>query len=172
LPESELNHSPAEGEIEDLKARIAELEDLVTRKGEELKAKDSRLSEAESRIAGLEEVIADKDSEVATLNQAMAEMEEALKNVSNSLAQAVASYRALVVEANPDVLDELITGESIEEIDQSLENARNLIGKVRENLEGEIASGRVPAGAPTRTPADLSALSAREKIQYAIGGKS
>lgn len=173
MPEDELNqnHSPTGEELEVLKTRIDELEGLVAEKDEELKAKDARLTEAEARIAELEQVIADRDNELATLKQAMAESDEALTNVKNSLAQAVASYRALVVQANPAIPDELITGDTIEAIDQSLESAKTLINKVREDIERGIASGRVPAGAPTRTPPDLSALSPREKIQYAIGGK-
>jgi len=145
LPEEELNQNQSSQgeELEDLRARIAELEQLI----------------------------ADKDNELATLKQAMAESDKALADVKNSLAQAVASYRALVVQANPDIPDELITGDSIEAIDQSLENARALISRVKRGLEVEAAKTRVPAGAPQRTLPDLSALSPREKIQYAIGGK-
>ena len=172
MPEDELNQNHvSEGkELEDLKARITELEGLVAEKDEALKAKDARLSEAEVRIAELEPLIADKDNEMATLKQAMAGSDEALTEARNSLGQAVASYRALVVQANPDIPDELIAGDSIEAIDQSLENARNLISRVKKGLEVEAAKTRIPAGAPQRTPPDLSALSPREKIQYAIGG--
>ena len=70
----------------------------------------------------------------------------------------------------PD-LEELITGDTVEAINQSLENAGTLISKVRQGLEEEASRVRVPAGAPQRAPLDLSALSPREKIQYAIGGK-
>ncbi len=173
MPEDELNqnHSPEGEELEGLKSRIAELEGLVTEKDEELKARDTRLGEAEARITELEQMIADRDSELATLKQTVAESDEALSNIKNSLAQAVASYRALVVQANPDIPDELITGDSIEAIDLSLENARALISRVKQGLEEEAARTRVPAGAPQRTLPDLSALSPREKIQYAIGGK-
>lgn len=172
MPEDELNqnHSPSEEELECLRARIDELEGSVIEKDEELSAKDTCLTESETRIAELEQTLADRDSELATLKQAMAESAEALTNVKDSLCRAVSSYRTLVVQSNPDILDELITGDSIEAIDQSLESAKTLISKVREGIEGEIASGRVPAGAPTRTLLDLSALSPREKIQYAIGG--
>ena len=44
-----------------------------------------------------------------------------------------------------------------------------LVTKVKQGLEIEISLARVPAGAPERTLPDLSALSPREKIQYAIG---
>lgn len=173
MPEDELNqdYSPEGEGLEALKARIAELEGLVAEKEAEISAKDIRLSEAEARIAELEQMVAERDSELAALKQATAELDEALADAKNALAQAVASYRALVVEANPDIPDELITGDSIAAINQSLENARALISRVKQVLEAEAARTRVPTGAPQRTPPDLSALSPREKIQYAIGGK-
>ena len=166
MPEDELNqnNSPEGEELEALKARIAELEGLVAEKGEEIKARDARLSEAEARVTELEQTVADRDSELAKSDEALTEMK-------NSLAEAVSSYRALVVQANPDIPDELIAGDSIEAINQSLENARALISRVRQVLEEEVAKTRVPSGAPQRAPPDLSALSPREKIQYAIGGK-
>ena len=68
-------------------------------------------------------------------------------------------------------MEELISGDTIESINESLDKAKGLINRVRQGLETEISLGRVPAGAPERRPPDLSALSPREKIQYAIGGK-
>jgi len=49
--------------------------------------------------------------------------------------------------------------------------AIEFVDKVRKSVEKEIQNKRVPAGAPGRRAADVSAMSAREKIQYAIGGK-
>ncbi len=173
MPEDELNqnYSPEGEELEALKARVVELEGLVAGKDEEIKARYTRLSEAEARITELEQMVADRDSELATLKQAMVKSDEALTEMKNSLAEAVSSYRTLVVQANPNIPDELITGDSIEAINQSLENACALISRVRQVLEEEAAKTRVPTGAPQRTPPDLSGLSPREKIQYAIGGK-
>ncbi len=169
MPNDELNQNqnPPEGELESpetTKARVAELEDMVAQKDRELESRDSRITE-------LEQLVADRDSEIVTLKQALAKSDEALADEQGSLAQAIASYRALVVQANPDVLEELITGDSIEALNQSLENARSLISRVKQGIEAEVAKTRVPAGAPQRTPPDLSGLSPREKIQYAIGGK-
>ncbi len=84
-----------------------------------------------------------------------------------------AAYKALVVRSNPVVFAELISGDSFEAINNSLESAKALISKVRQSVEAEIAAGKVPAGAPARTVPDLENLSSREKIQYAIskGGK-
>jgi len=144
--------------------RITELEGLIAQKDEEL-------TKANARIIEFEQIVANLDSEVATLKQAVAESEEKLTAINHSLAEAVASYKALVAQFNPEVLEELIAGDTIEAINESLEKAKTLIGRVRQGLEAEITAGKVPAGAPIRTPPDLSALSPREKINYAIGGK-
>jgi uncharacterized coiled-coil protein SlyX len=139
----------------ELDTRIAELEQLVAGKDTELAAKDLRLSE-------LEQALASRDNEIVALKQTLAELE-------TRLSQAVEAYRALVVRANPAVPEELISGGSIEEIDASLANAQVLIDRVRQELGAEIAAAKIPAGAPLRTPLDLSALTPKEKIQYAIG---
>jgi len=149
------DQNPVGEELETATTRVAELEQLVASKERELAAKDSRIAE-------LEQAVADRDSQIAVLNQSLAELE-------SRLSQAVEAYRALVVKANPAVPEELIVGDSIEEIDQSLANAQVLIDRVRQELEVEIAAAKIPAGAPLRTPLDFSALSPKEKIQYAIG---
>ena len=156
-PEAE--ESETEGESE-----TAELERLAIQKDEELADMNARLLE-------LEQVVASKDDEVASLKQTNAELEERVTTGSGSLTKAVASYRAMVVQANPEAVEELISGDTIEAIDESLNKAKTLVSKVRQGLESEISLARIPAGAPERTSPDLSALSAREKIQYAIGGK-
>ena len=129
------------------------------------------LESAKTRVIELERLIAQKDEELAKANARIAELEQAVTDIDNAMSQAVASYKALVIKANPGVPAELLSGDSIEAIDQSLENAKNLISRVRQGLEAEMAAAKVPAGAPQRTPLDLSVLSPREKIQYAIGGK-
>ncbi len=131
--------------------------------------KDEALAVKEQRIAELEQALASKDEEIAALTQSAAELEQRLAEREESLAQAIASYRALALKYNPSLPEEQITGESIEEIDASLASAQALINRVRQELEAEMAAARIPAGAPQRTPADLSTLSPRDKIQYAIG---
>ena len=145
-------------------ARVAELESLVAQKDEELAKANARLIELEQAVAG-------KDSEITSLKQSKDELEERLTAVSNSLAEAVASYKTVVIQANPEIIEELISGDTIEAINESLRQAKTLVSKVRQGVEAEISLAKVPAGAPERTLPGLSALSPREKIQYAIGGK-
>jgi len=157
--EQELMHEleAARGELE----RLEQEKETLTR---ELESK-------EVIIVELEQTVASHESEIVTLKEAIVESDRKLTDINSTLSQAVASYKNLVVEANPEVLDELITGDTIEAINESLENARALIDRVKQGVEAEASRTRVPAGAPQRTPFDLSVLSPREKIQYAIGGK-
>ncbi|MFQ5997340.1 MAG: hypothetical protein ACE5KP_06955 [Dehalococcoidales bacterium] len=155
-----------------------ELTEELAASGDELERlrqeKDELVHELESKnaaIAELERALASKDSEIALLKQAIAESEQKLAEINETLAQAIASYKSLLVETNPEIPADLITGDTIEALNESLENARALIDKVKQGIEAEASKTKVPAGAPQRAPLDLSVLSPREKIQYAIGGK-
>ena len=136
-----------------------------------LSQKDEELARANARVAELEGIVSNRDSDIAVLEQSVNEMEEKLTIANDSLTEAVTGYRNMIVQTNPDILEELIIGDTIESLNGSLEKARSLIGRVKQGLESEIAMSRVPPGAAERRPPDLSALSPREKIQYAIGGK-
>jgi uncharacterized protein (DUF3084 family) len=138
------------------------LEALLAQKDEELTFKDARIAE-------LEQAVASRDNQVAALKQSLAELEGRLSELESRLSQALSAYRAQAVKSNPAVPEELVSGDSIETIDKAVEDAQNLIAKVKRELEAEIAGARVPAGAPQRGLVDLSVLSPREKIQYAIG---
>jgi len=159
------NQNPPEDELGQTRARVAELEGIIAQRDQELASRDTRISE-------LRQVTANLESEITTVKQAVAEADESLHKLGESFKQAVASYKTLVVQSNPDVPEELVTGESIEAITDSLTSAKELVSKIRKGMEAEISLVRVPAGAPERTAPDLSALSPREKIQYAIGGFS
>ncbi len=155
------------GLTEELEATREELERLRQEKEELVRELESK----NAAIAELEQALASKDSEITLLKQTIAESEQKLVEINDTLAQAIASYKTLVVEANPEMPAELITGDTIEAINESLENARALIDRVKQGIEAEASRTKVPAGAPQRVPLDLSVLSPREKIQYAIGGK-
>ncbi|MFC1914373.1 hypothetical protein ACFLXF_03780 [Chloroflexota bacterium] len=147
----------------------------IQREQEGLKQeKENLVRELKSRsdkINKLEQALAEKESELLALKQSMADAEKKLNEVNENLAQAVASYKSLIVVTNPGVLAELITGSTVGEVDESLNNAQALVERVKKEMEAEASKTKIPAGSPQRAPLDLSALSAREKIQYAIGGR-
>ena len=152
---------------DELKAAKEKLDGLKVEK----EALVGEMETRNNRVTELEMAVSEKDSQIATLEQTVADDNQKFKAFNESLSQAVAAYKTVVVKANPGVIEELITGNAITEINQSLENAKTILAKVRQGIEEGIAFGKVPAGAPPRTPPDLSSLSPREKIQYAIGGK-
>jgi hypothetical protein len=121
-------------------------------------------------IAGLEQSLADRDIELNALKQSLDEARGASAELAGALAGAVAAYREIIVQANPAVLADMIAGGSIEEIDRSLESARAVMERARREIEAAALRTRIPAGAPQRTPPDMSALTPREKIRYALGG--
>ncbi len=151
------------GEVEAAADESGNLQEENEALARELRARDGR-------IIQLEQALAARDGEIEELKRELAEAGQALDELGKALPQAVAAYKEIVVAANPGVLPELITGESIEAVNESLQNARNLMERVKQEMENEAAKTRVPAGAPPRMPPDLSALSPREKIQYALGG--
>jgi chromosome segregation ATPase len=128
----------------------------------------SSLTELESLVAQKDEALASASARITELEQAIASLEERLEITNDSLAEAIASYQTMVTEANPEVPEEMISGSSIEAVNQSLAEAKSLISHVKQGLEAEIQATRVPVGAPQRMPPDLSTLSPREKIQHGI----
>jgi len=132
-----------------------------------------------SRVAELERTVAERDGEltraiarITELEKALTEFEERLRAAGSALTEAIASYRSMVIQANPQVPQELITGETIAVVNESLGTAKSIVSRVRQGLETEIQAARVPFGAPQRMPADFSALTPREKIQLSLNAKS
>jgi len=158
-------------EEKELTDELAATRDELARLKQEKEALARELESKDATIAELEQALTSQDSEIAILKQAIVESDQRLAEINDTLAQAIASYKSLVVEANPGVPAELLTGDTIEAINESLENALALIDRVKQEMEAEASRTKVPAGAPQRAPLDLSVLSPREKIQYAIGGK-
>ena len=84
---------------------------------------------------------------------------------------AVARYREAVLAAEPALPSDLVGGESLEEVDASVEAARRAVAQIRERLalesEAEAARG-FPAGAPGRLGAGTEGLSPGEKIAFGL----
>ncbi len=161
---------------EEVQALQDELETTKTELESVKAEKEAAASDLETKaatITELEQTVTARDSEIVTLKQETVESDVIASEAKQSLANAVSAYKTAVAQTNPAVPGELITGDTIEAVDQSLESSKSLVSTVRASIEAEIASGKVPTGAPARSAPDLESLSPREKIQYAItkGGK-
>jgi len=129
------------------------------------------LQSREAAIASLEQALTSKDGEIAALKQSLEEAKQESVEVAKELSQAVTAYKELTAQANPGLVAEMIQGETIEEINESVKSAKALVERIKQEVGAENARARVPAGAPQRTPLDLSGLTPREKIRYAMEGK-
>lgn len=125
----------------------------------------------DGQVAGLKSRLVEKEAQLAQMTKRLSEMDRNAIELERRMAQTVSGYRAMMVKANPGVPEELLSGQTIEELSNSLEKAKAIVERVKQGLAAEKKTIRVPAGAPERGSAHLEALSPREKIQFAVGGK-
>lgn len=145
--------------------RIAELQ----AEGEALRAERSNL---EASLSEANVIASEAKAEVLTLSEAKGKELEAsateLATIKEARDQAVAKYFSMAKALNPNIPEGIIGGESIAEIDQSIEKGKAIVEAVKKAMEAEAAATRVPAGAPTRGAISTEGLSPKEKIAYAI----
>jgi chromosome segregation ATPase len=152
------------GKVEAEENTVSELDSLKL-ENESLR---NELKAAGEKIAGLEKTIVERDTEIESVKQSLEESRGILEETMASLTGATAAYRELAVQANPGPVADMIKGETIEEIKESVENGRALVERVKQEIGAENSLIKVPAGAPQRTAPDLSTLSPREKIKYGM----
>jgi hypothetical protein len=97
-----------------------------------------------------------------------AALEEQVTALERDLSSAIQRYRLALLDGAPEVPGDLVTGATVEELEESMARARSVVEQVRGQIEAETARGRVPAGSPARQTPDSSRLSAREKIALGL----
>jgi len=135
---------------------------------EDLEAIRAQLEEEKKAKAAAEAALAEKDARIAELQAEGEALRAEGVAISEANAQAVAKYLNVVRTANSTIPRDIIAGQTIEEIDASVEKAQAIADAVRANLEAQAKEAKVPAGAPTRGEISLEGLSPREKIAAGI----
>jgi len=107
-------------------------------------------------------------AQLTQLETQQAAYESQVVALRGNLAQAVGKYRARLLAESPEVPEELVRGDTPEEVDASFAAARQVVERIRQQLETQTNDERVPAGAPARGLPDLSSLSPAEKIAYGL----
>jgi chromosome segregation ATPase len=130
------------------------LTDRITSMEQDLEAKTADLKARDEELAAVKSQLSEKDTGFASL---------AVEKDT-----AVEAYKDLIRKTNPLVPADMITGGSISDINTSLENAANLVNRIKANVEENNTNNSVPAGAPGRTEPDISTMSTREKISYGL----
>ncbi|UCD09300.1 MAG: hypothetical protein JSU79_01265 [Dehalococcoidales bacterium] len=146
------------------------LKNEETQEQQALESGEDEASGINSQDTVLEQAVSEKDEELGRLKRTSEELEERCRTLEETLTKAVSGYKTLVIKSNPEIIEDLINGDTVESINESLEKAKALVSRIKQGVETEISKIKVPAGAPERSSPDLSALSPAEKIRYAIGG--
>ncbi len=156
----------ARAQIESLQATAADAEArAATARAESQAARE----EHEALRATLAETEGARDAAQGQI----AELESQAGAVRGQLRDAVVRYREARLASAPDIPHDLVPElESVEEIDREFESAQRVVGQLRDKIEREAIeqarTARVPAGAPARREADVSNLSASEKIKLGL----
>ncbi|MDD5313472.1 MAG: hypothetical protein PHO26_10595 [Dehalococcoidia bacterium] len=128
-------------------------------------------AEAENRVTELETSLKEKDTALAEAKKSLDAQAADIQSFKTSLEDAVKAYRKQAIGTNQFFTEELVTGNTIAEIDASVIKVKDLLGKVKSGIEEELKNVTVPAGAPGRTGPDTSDLSPREKIKTGLEKK-
>lgn len=134
---------------------------------EETLAELAAIAAAEAEAAEAAAVTTDSDRgqahrDLESRFEAQLESERAARRA------AVARYREAVLASEPELPPELVRGDSLEELDASLDAARRAVAQIRERLMVESEQRGFPAGSPERRGPTTEGLSAAEKIAYGL----
>jgi hypothetical protein len=138
----------------------------------------AELEKEKKAKAAAEAALAEKDARIVELESALGEAKKASEATAAELAslkqvkdQAISKYLEAARALNSTIPQDVIVGQTVEEIDQAIEKGKALVEVVRKSLESQAKVAKVPAGAPTRGEISLEGLSPREKIAAGIQQK-
>ena len=143
--------------LDELREELVGVRAEAERLAEELADREARVLEQAEGMDALR-----REVEAARLEATQA------RAIAAEEAQRLAGrYRAALLQGAPDVPPDLVHGESVDDLDRSLATAREVVARVREQVQTETAS-RIPAGSPVRGAPDPGTLSPAEKIRAGI----
>lgn len=153
---------------DDLQEELAEARAELERLQVSAADGEARAAHLESQQGRLQEELAQARSEAEARDQELTGLREQAEALQERVRSSAQRYRELALEHSPELPQELVAGDTVEDVDQALQRARETVSKVRGHLESQAQAGRVPVGAPPRSAPDLSALSAEEKIRFGL----
>ncbi len=125
-------------------------------------------TDLEPALAKARSALQERDASLAEVRGILAQRDVELQALRHQVASATARYRQALLAAAPEIPEELVSGNTPEEVEASLARATQMVERIRSRIEAQIAEQRVPTGAPIRSAPDISGLSAQEKIAYAL----
>jgi len=147
---------------------LARLRDELEQARGESERNELRRLEAEAENERLRAEAAAAGDAVAAFDADVSAMRDELTRADERLRDAAERYRRRILEAEPWLTPDLVSGETLDEIDAAVERARDVAARVRAQLETQAGAPRVPAGAPPRTGPDLSHMTPEQKIRHGL----
>jgi len=149
---------------EELAAARAEVERLEVTAAD----REARSAHLDEQLSQVREELGQTRGEADAREREVAGLHEQSGELQSQVQEAAQRYRDLALQASPELPSELVTGETVDEVDEALQHARETVSRVRGHLESQAQEGRVPVGAPPRSGPDLSAMSAEDKIRLGL----
>ncbi len=146
---------------------MEERDELTVTDGEGEDLPDEALAE----LAALEDEQPDGDATAEQTSEELTQLRSDLDAERAARRAAVARYREAVLAAEPTLPPELVDGDSLADVDASVEAARRAVAQIRERLatEADEAAARgFPVGAPGRVEPSVEGMSASEKIALGL----
>jgi hypothetical protein len=154
--------SVLDGEGEELPDEVAaELSALGAELGDATDEADDEPLDA-AAIEGDGAALEERRAEIAALR---AELEQERERSRAALGR----YREAALVAEPGLPPDLVAGDTLDELEESLAAARRTVASIRERLAVEEQGRGFPAGAPARARPSTAGLSAQEKIAMGLG---
>lgn len=160
-----------EEELAALEERLADAEAEVERLQTIAADREARAAHLEDTLAQVNAELAARDEELAALREELAAARSEAEELRASLRSAAEKYRQAVLASRAEVPPDLVSGETVEEVDRQLEAALRMVAQLKSHLESQAQAQRVPTGAPARRALDLATLSPTEKISYGLTQK-
>jgi chromosome segregation ATPase len=161
----------ARAEVERLQMAAADAEARALQLEEVNRETRGRLETVEGELASERQRIDELDGQLAGAQTGLAAAQQETQELHARLQAAAGKYREVLLAAAPELPEEMVAGDSIEEVEAAAERARQTVRQVRDRMESQAQVGRVPAGSPPRGAPDFSALSPIEKIRLGLGHK-
>ena len=129
----------------------------------------------EAQLTHLQDALSEREAQIARLTEALGtaerqgqEQAQRAEGLEEELRRTLGQYRTALLTAAPDVPPELVQGDNVEALERSLASAKQVVTRIRQQLEAKVAADRIPPGAPLRSTPDLSSLSPTEKILHGL----
>ena len=162
------NNAPASEDLEAIKAQLEAEKTAKAALEEAMAAKDAKIVALEGTLGGL---TSELEGKTAELDASITELAKAKEASEAAIGVATGKYREALIEAHPNIPQELIAGNTVEELFNSVEKGKAVVESVKKSMETQAAAGKVPAGAPTRGVITTEGMSPREMIAAGITQK-